>query len=411
MPCPQKSEGRQVSIAVRQKDRCTLMEAIFSRRLPADLAPSALDRLWRGLPGLTNLMQSNPTQCGFDYPAVEVSMVGPQALAYVPEPFGLPSARATLADYLATAGQPVAPERLLLTASTSEAYGMLFKLLCNPGDAVAVGTPAYPLVPHLAELDAVRTLHYSLELSDRWRIDMDSVRAVLQRGVRALVLIAPNNPTGAGLRPNEAAQLADLCRAAQVPIILDEVFAPYTAEGHVSPVPTLAKAPMLFVLNGLSKAAALPQLKLGWMAVHGDAELTQAALQRLEWIADAYLSVSTTVQQALPALLRAAPALQQQICARVRGNLAILRHALQGTPAVTLLPWEGGWYAVLQVPQVQSEEAWAQALAERAGVLVHPGYFYGFCRRGFLVVGLLLPESEFAPACSRLIAVLRACTG
>ena len=386
-------------------------EGIFSRRLPVDMTPSPLDRLWRSLPHLTNLMQSNPTQCGFDYPAVEVPLVGSQALAYVPEPFGLPAARATLAGYLAAAGQPVDPERLVLTASSSEAYGMLFKLLCNPGDAVAVGTPAYPLVSHLAELDAVRTLHYGLEFTDRWCLDMDSVRDVLQRGIRALVLIAPNNPTGAGLLPEEALQLAHLCREAEVPLILDEVFAPYAATVGPSPVPALATAPLLFVLNGLSKAAALPQLKLGWMAVHGDVALVNAALLRLEWIADAYLSVSTAVQQALPDLLRVAPALQQQIRARVEANLQTLQATLPQVPAVTLLPWEGGWYGVLQVPQLQSEDAWVQALAERAAVLVHPGYFYEFPRRGFLVVGLLLPPSEFAPACFRMIAALQACMG
>ena len=386
-----------------------MTEGIFSRRLPADLTPSSLEQLWRGLPGLTNLMQSNPTQCGFDYPSIEVALVGPAALAYVPEPFGLPAARATLAEYLAAAGQPVPAERLVLTASSSEAYGMLFKLLCNPGEAVAVGTPAYPLVPHLAELEGVRTLHYALEYVDGWRIDMDSVRAVLARGVRALVLIAPNNPTGAGLRSHEAQALGELCRKAGVPLILDEVFAPYTAIAAASPVAALAAAPLLFVLNGLSKAAALPQLKLGWMAVHGDPACVRAALERLEWIADAYLSVSTAVQQALPALLRVAPILQQQVRARVQENLQTLRAGMARVPEVTLLPWEGGWYAVLQVPQVQSDDAWVQALAERAQTVLHPGYFYEFPRRGFLIMGLLLPQAEFVPACSRVIATLQAC--
>ena len=381
----------------------------FSTRLPADFTPNSLQASIDRGASVTDLMRSNPTQCGFDYPDVQVPLVGEGAFAYSPEPFGLPRTREALAAYLVGVGQRIAAKHLLLTASTSEAYSMLFKLLCNPGDAVAVGAPTYPLVAHLAELENVRVESYTLCYTHRWCLDLDSVAQVLQRGVKALVLIAPNNPTGACLRADEAADLARLCGQYGVPLIVDEVFAPYNnVLGTPCAADLLAAAPLYFILRGLSKEVGLPQLKLGWVGIHGDPAWVEAVVPRLEWIADTYLSVSTPVQQALPTLLGYAPAIQQQIRARVQANRAALTQRLGALAAVSVLASDGGWYAILEMPQHVSEDAWVLALAQQGSVVMHPGYFYDFTRRGYLVCGLLVHEKEFDSACGRAVEVLRA---
>lgn len=388
----------------------------FSQRIPLDLSPSALHVAADATADLIDLTASNPTTCDFVYPPeVLTALASPTAATYVPEALGSRSARAALAAYLGELGQPVPPEHLVLTASTSEAYGMLMKMLCNPGEAIAIGAPSYPLVQHLAELEGVTTRTYALTyVGGAWRLDLDSVEAALVAGVKALVLISPNNPTGTVLAPAELTALAGLCGAHGVPLILDDVFAPYSftaappQAGTAAQCATLAGTalPLCFVLNGLSKTVGLPQHKLGWIAVYGAAPWVSAALARLEWIADAYLSVGAPIQAALPTLLGLAPALQAQICQRIRANRQALAAYLTPLPALELATATAGWYAALRVPHVMPDDALALTLLQRGGAILHPGYFYDFAEAGWLVSGLLLPPARFVAGWQRLLPTL-----
>jgi aspartate/methionine/tyrosine aminotransferase len=277
---------------------------------------------------------------------------------------------------------------------------LLFKLLCDPGDVVLVPKPSYPLLDHLTALDGVELEHYALEYHHGWTIDLDAVRRRLRAEgsapVRAIVLVTPNNPTGSVARPPELAALSELALERDVALISDEVFADYPI--GIPECGSALRQPnaLTFSLGGLSKSVGLPQVKLGWMGVGGPDALVDNAMDRLETICDAYLSVSTPVQSAAGALMLAAAPVRHQILERVRENVERLSAEAAAFPSCSVLNVEAGWYAVLRVPRLSSEEALVLDLLETTGVLVHPGYFYDFEREAYLVVSLLPETAVFA---------------
>ncbi|HEY6547544.1 MAG TPA: pyridoxal phosphate-dependent aminotransferase [Vicinamibacteria bacterium] len=386
---------------------------MFSARTRFDLTPNRLatalaERRRAGLP-ILDLTLSNPTAAHIPYPSdLLQDLAHPAALRYDPSPRGSETAREAVAADFGRRGFPVAPERLVLTASTSEAYAFLFKLLCDPGDEVLVPRPGYPLFDYLAVLEGVGAVSYDLAFDGEWHLDLSSLRERAGPCTRAVVVVNPANPTGQYLKRAELSGLLELCAEHDVALVSDEVFADYEA----SPDPRRASSvagdgpALAFALGGLSKSCGLPQLKLGWMAVFGPAPAREAALARLELVADSFLSVSTPVQVAAPSLLARLPELQAPIRARVARNRAALQRALRPPCPATLLASEGGWYAVLQVPAtVPEEERVLRLLADR-GVLVHPGYFFDFPREAFLVVSLLPPPETFDPGLGGLLADL-----
>jgi alanine-synthesizing transaminase len=378
----------------------------FSRRLPADLTSSPLALELSRRSDAVDLTESNPTSVGFIAENLSELLAAPGSERYEPEPRGLVSTRQAIVRYAASLGVATSVERLLVTASTSEAYALILKLLCDPGDRIAVPSPSYPLVDVLAGLELVEVVRYGLIYDGRWRLDLDSVRATLEAGARAVVVVQPNNPTGSVLTPTELAALEELAAMHDAAIISDEVFRPYPLDARLLPTFAGVRRALTFVLDGLSKGAALPQLKLGWMSVFGPEGQVADAVSRLEWIADAYLSVATPVQRALPALLAGAPSIVARIRDRVRENRAALVAALDTVSAVEVLHQEGGWCAVLRVPGTCSEDELVTRLAADAKVKVHPGYFYDFADDGYLVLGLLQPPEIFAPAARRLASAL-----
>jgi aspartate/methionine/tyrosine aminotransferase len=380
----------------------------------------ALDRRREaGLP-VVDLTLSNPTRAALRYPPDLLRpLADSRALCYEPDPFGLLSAREAVADDFARRGTPVPPDRIVLTASTSEAYSLLFKLLCDPGDTVLAPRPSYPLVEHLTELDGVLLDHYGLEIQGRWAIDVDTIREKLSapagKRIRAIVLVSPNNPTGSIVKDGELDAIVTLARERQLAIIADEVFADYPISGAPPPSVLRQQSALTFALGGLSKTAGLPQVKLGWIGVGGPPALVDQAMGRLETISDAYLSVSTPVQVAVRDLLTAGAAIQAQIQQRVRDNFVAISKVASRYPACSIMPLEAGWYAVMQVPAVKSEEMIVLDILDRTGILVHPGYFFDFEREAFLVISLLPEPAVFTGALETLFgevgSVLRADPG
>lgn len=373
-------------------------------REPSALALALQAREAAGLP-LLDLSASNPTRLALPLPAADL-LAGEACLHYAPEPLGLGTARAALARYL---GGGVDPAHLVLGASSSEAYGWLFKLLCEPGDEVLVPAPGYPLFEHLGRLEGVQVRSYRLPLAHGFHLDVGALARALGPRTRAVVVVSPGNPTGHFLQEGELAQLSALCSAHGLALICDEVFLPFAWDEARARVGSLAgrALPMLTLcLGGLSKLAGLPGLKLGWTHVGGPAALRDEALARLEWVADSLLSVNAPVQQALPALLAHAPVFQAAVLARVRENLRALRAARPAHAAWDLLPAEGGWSAVLRIPREPGDEATALALLA-AGVLVQPGHLYDFAPGGaYLVLSLLAPPADFRAALPVLQDVL-----
>ena len=384
---------------------------MFSSRIPSNLAPNRLADALRncraqGHPFI-DLTLSNPTRAGFDYPPDLLALLADaRGLRYEPSAKGLVDAREAVArDYLRQ-GVTVSPERIVLTASTSDAYSLLFKLLADAGDEVLVPRPSYPLFDHLTQLDLVVPRPYDLDVHASWSIDFSSVERALTPRTRAVLVVSPNNPTGSFVTGAELDRLAALCAPKDVAIIADEVFADYELEPGARRRAGRAATRhdvLSFALGGLSKSVGLPQVKLGWIAASGPDALVDAALERLELVCDSYLAVSTPVQLAAAELLDRGAAIRSQIAARVATNYRELMSLCAGTPSCGVLRSDGGWYAVMHVPSFESEDDLAVRLLTKEGVLTHPGYFFDFPRESFLVVSLLPPEVSFRDAVTRVL--------
>lgn len=383
---------------------------MFSRRLPPNVEVNAVTRAIAALTArgetFVDLTESNPTRVGLPYPPGLLQPLSDRrALEYDPHPLGLPSARAAVAADAARRGVRVDPAHVVLSASTSEAYTWIFKLLCNPGDCVVVPRPSYPLFEHLTRLEAIETATYDLEYHGRWEIDFDSVAAAPST-TRAVLVVSPNNPTGSYVSGSELDRLAAICRSRGWALVADEVFADYPLDA-TSPLTDVAtRAEVLsFTLGGASKSLGLPQVKLGWMVVGGPSAERDRALAHLELIADTFLSVSTPVQVAAPALLRDGAVVRAAIQARIGANLRRAREIVTAFPSCDLLRVDGGWSAVVRVPATRSEERLVLDLLELEGVLVHPGYFFDFPHEAFLVISLLVSEVTFEEALTRVLRV------
>ena len=342
---------------------------------------------------IADLTASNPTRCGFAFdPALLTALTDPQALSYDPQPRGLLSARQAVCAYYVDHGVAIDPAQIVLTTSTSEAYSFLFRLLCDPGTEILVPLPGYPLFDFLAVLDDVKVKTASLVYDHGWQIDAEGLRQAITAQTRAIVLVHPNNPTGHFTKPWEAEELAKLCREFDLSLIVDEVFLDYGFKEAGRTFAFGLEGVPVFVVSGMSKIAGLPQMKSAWIAATGPQ--SAQALDRLEVIADTFLSMNAPVQHALPIWLEGRKAIQDQISQRVSANLAALDMQLTALPAVHRLEVEGGWYAVLRIPAMEPDEQTVLALLAH-GVWVHPGYFFGMASSGWLVVSLLGPEEEF----------------
>lgn len=385
---------------------------MLSKRLPGTLSPNRLTELLaeRREKGETilDLTESNPTRAGIDYPEGEIlqSLADPRNLTYEPAPLGLTSAREAVARYYAARGRAVGTDRMALTASTSEAYSFLFKLLAGPGDRILAPRPSYPLLEFLTALESVELAFYPLSYeSGAWCIDLGALSEAISERTRAIVLVNPNNPTGSYVKRRELERLLAICRDRKLPLISDEVFSDYPLDIDPAHVPSLVGATegvLTFVLNGLSKVAGLPQMKLGWIIVEGPESERRDAIAALEHVADTFLSVGAPVQNAAPRLLDLAPRVQAAIHARLSLNRRALDEGIREDSASRVLRIEGGWYAVLRLPNVLSSELWAIELLSRDSVHVHPGYLFDFPSEAYLVLSLLTPVDTFRAGVQRL---------
>lgn len=385
----------------------------FSKRTSWNVEESALARAHRlrvqaGLP-LADLTASNPTRCGLEYCSeLLAALANTGALDYDPQPRGLLPARQAVCGYYADHGVVVHPEQLVLTTSTSEAYSYLFRLLCDPGSEILVPQPGYPLFDFLADLDDVRVRYTPLVYDHGWQIDPEAMRRAITPATRAIVIVNPNNPTGHFTKLWEARELSQICREWDISLIVDEVFLDYgfvsdSSDRVASFAAGLEDIPV-FAVSGLSKIAALPQMKSAWIVVTGAA--AEPALARLEVIADTFLSMNAPVQWALPVWLQRRTSIQQQILERVTNNLGELDRQLLQHETVRRLKTEGGWYAVLRIAAIRPDEATVRELLDQ-GVWVHPGYLFGMPESGWLVGSLLGPPEEFGRGVAVLLDCLR----
>src|SRR5467141_2648931 len=383
---------------------------MFAKRTNWNMTPNRLSEALAahraaGKPFI-DLTVSNPTECGFEYdsPAILDALRNPAALAYEPNPRGLESARRAVAGYYADREETVSAEDIFLTTSTSEAYSYVFRTLCDPGDELLIPTPSYPLFDFLADIQDVSLVRYPLLYDHGWLIDFHALEQAITPRTRGVIVVHPNNPTGHFAKHGEIAKLNSICSAQELAIIADEVFLDFALDENRPASCAANRGAPTFTLSGLSKLSGLPQMKAAWLIAGGPQEWKSEALARLEVIADTYLSVNAPVQLAIPRFLEQRHGFQKQLMSRVRRNLAELDRQLAGQKAVSRLKVEGGWCAVLRVPATRSDEDLAIELVSAHGVSVHPGHFYDFPSKRVIVVGSLVPETQFARGISELLA-------
>jgi alanine-synthesizing transaminase len=375
-------------------------------KLTRNRLTKAIDEARRTGARVLDLTVSNPTRVGLKYDAAKIlqSLGSPAAMDYDPRPKGLPCARAAAVEYYKSQhGVALDPERVILTTSTSEGYSFVFRLLCNPGDEMLVPKPSYPLFEFLGDLQDVKLVSYPLIYDHGWQIDFHSLRNAITRKTRGVVVVHPNNPTGSYVHAEERESLNAACREHGLAAIADEVFLDYSLGGAAQQSFVANDGVLTFTLSGVSKISALPQMKVAWIAASGPTAEVEAAMERLEVIADTYLSMNAPIQWAAPVLLEQRKTMQRQLLDRVSANLAELDRQLALQTMCQRLIVEGGWYAVLRVPVMQSDEELAMDLLRKESVLVHPGHFYDFPSDGHLVLSLINVEVEFAEGLARVL--------
>jgi alanine-synthesizing transaminase len=368
-----------------------------------------LDSLRKSGKDVLDLTVSNPTVCGFIYPEKEIlsSFENHSSMVYDPNPRGVFSARQSVAEYYNHKNISVDPSNIFLTASTSEAYSILFKLLCNAGDSVLVPKPSYPLFEYLAQINDVNLQYYNLRYDDEWHLDIESFTDCNIESLKAIVIVNPHNPTGMFLKKNDYKTIKEFAVKHDLALIVDEVFIDYAFEDDEGRIGSTASETevLTFTLNGISKMIGLPQMKLGWVIVSGQLSFVNEAIERLQIICDTFLSVNTPVQVALPKLLTVGKNIQNQIRNRIKSNYISLltTHHSHSTSQSSPLISEGGWYGIIRVPRTKSDEGWALQLLEKKCVYVYPGYFFDFTDDGYLVVSLLVANSIFQSAVNEIV--------
>jgi alanine-synthesizing transaminase len=385
---------------------------MFADRTNWNLRPNrlaeALDQHKSGGRKLLDLSTSNPTECGFHYDARAImrSLCSPASLQYRPEPLGMKSARQAVSDYYAARGDRISVDDLVLTASTSEAYSFIFRLLCNPGDELLIPTPSYPLFDFLADVNDVKLLRYPLFYDHGWHVDLHALKRAIRPRTRGVIVVHPNNPTGHFTKVQEITELNQICSSNQMAILADEVFLDFfLGTAQVSFAGNTDA--LTFTMSGISKISGLPQMKFAWLAVSGPEREKREALGRLEMIADTYLSLNASIQLAAPALLQQRTTFQQQLMARVLKNLTWLDLQLGHESKVSRLEVEGGWYVVLRIPAIRPDEELAIELLQKQDVYVHPGHFYDFSGDGYLVASLITPEQVFSEGMHRILSAVQ----
>jgi len=383
---------------------------IFSQRTDWELSLNELVAAYQQLKEnnvpVLDLTASNPTECGFSYPPQILDCLSTKEnLNYDPSPRGLLRAREAVVEYYASKGISLSSRQIFLTSSTSEAYSYLFRLLANPGERIFFPQPSYPLFRFLADMNDVEMEHYPLTYDKEWKIDFNQLDEKITLDTKALVLVNPNNPTGSFVKRHELTLLNDLCARKNIPLISDEVFGDFSFEENKNYASLINNNEALtFVLGGLSKTLGLPQMKLSWIVMSGPQGLVEKSQERMEVIADTFLSVNTPAQNALNQWLPLREGIQKEIIIRLKQNLEFIQKQAALTSSCQLLKSEGGWYVILKIPTTRTEEEWALKFLNKYHVFVHPGYFFDFQKEAYIVISLLPPHNVFQEGVERILS-------
>lgn len=330
---------------------------------------------------IIDLVSGNVHHHGILYPQLilnqALTSAAEQARIYKPNPLGQPIAREAISRFYREEGLSIPAEQIVVTPGTSLSYWYAFKLFAGPGDEILSPRPTYPLFDAIAALAGVRMVDYRLREADRWAIDLDHLESQITPRTRAIILISPHNPTGAVAQEDEVTRLAEIAARHRLPILSDEVFSPFLFRQNRLPRPATTNAPLVLTLNGFSKMLALPGMKIGWIALSGEAPLVQKALAALETISDTFLPVNEIAQFTVPALFEGAKNFIPDYQSAIRERARIAVDLLSRSERLSLIPPEGGFYLTVRINDPKAdEEGIALDLLRRHSLLLHPGFFY-----------------------------------
>lgn len=358
-----------------------------------------------------DLISGNPTQFGINFPKEILEKAGVKYFknfkSYRPDPKGNLNSRKRVADYYRSKGSNLNPESVILTPGSSESYFYLFKLLGGPSQEFLCPRPSYPLFEFIARLSGVTLTFYDLGVKKDWAVSLESIKKGINGKTAGLVIISPHNPTGHVCQSEEIISVVDICRRRKLSLIVDEVFSEFifSSKSYLRFIDQ--EAPLIFTLNGVSKMLALPQLKLGWIAVSGsDKEAVGQSLERIETIADTFLSTGDFPQWVLPGIFTEGGTFLKECKKVIRYRREKTLSLLQGSDLFEVFPPNGGFYLVLRPKSSRNEtsdEAVLRILREK-NVLLHPGSFYDFETNDFLVISFLQEEMILTEGLERLIS-------
>lgn len=367
---------------------------------------------------LIDLTLSNPTLCNFDYSIYNLGKIFSNSnnYKYNPSPSGSEDLRQAIYSYYENRLHKIQEHfnfeknNLFFTSGTSESYSHLFKIFCNPGDNIIIPKPGYPLIYYLAEINNLKTKYYKfIYKENHWSINFKSLEKSINKKTKCIIAINPNNPTGNYIKKEEFDRLLLICEENNLPLIIDEVFFDYQyekAKDIISFHEFKNYNIPIFILNGLSKTAGLPQMKLGWIYFTANENNTYKIRNALEFICDTYLSVNTPIINATPEILEKSPFIQNQIKERIKTNFKFLEDSAKSEKKIKLLGYEGGWYCVIKIKGKIDDDNFALKLLEEKYVFIHPGYFYDFEKDGYIVISLILPEQVFKTGIERILQFL-----
>jgi aspartate/methionine/tyrosine aminotransferase len=337
-----------------------------------------------------DLVRGNVNEHGIVYPPEILDEIlrsaARAARVYRPDSLGQRPAREAIARYYG--GLNIPADHVLVTPGTSISYWYCFKLLAEHGDEILCPQPSYPLFDYIARLAGLYMRHYRLDESRDWAIDLDHLESQITAGTRAIILISPHNPTGMVADDAQLHGLAEIAHRHALPIIADEVFSEFLFDLTSFPRIASTNAPLVFTLNGFSKMFALPGIKIGWMAISGNAPLVKKSVDALELISDTFLPVNETAQFAAPQIFeQGEPFLQSYRDWVSRCRTA----AIEGLKGHSFVMPRGGFYITLRIDR--DEEQAAAGLLENDKILVHPGYFYDIAPDHLVTTFIDEPES------------------
>jgi alanine-synthesizing transaminase len=311
---------------------------------------------------------------------------------------GILPAREAVAAECTRRGMPLDPDRVVITSGTSEGIELTLTALAGPGDDVLVPVPTYPLYTAVLAKIGARAVFYRTDPNRGWLPDVEHVRSLITPATRALVVIDPNNPTGATYTPAIRRALVDIADDHNIPLLADEVYADLAFDGPVPAIASVNPDAPVITFSSLSKAYLAPGWRAGWMAA-GRTERLDEVLGGVRKLADGRLCSTGPMEYAIAAALDGDRSHQQTFRAALRARAELTTRRLNNIDGISAIAPSAAFYSMPRValPPGTTDEDYVLALLRATGVLCVYGSGFGAAPAdGFFRVVFLAAPSELS---------------